>query len=212
MTYRDTGKRVFDIAAAIVAFAVSLPVMVVAAGAVWLMLGRPVVFRQQRSGMKGRPFILFKFRTMTGDRDVNGRLLPDEDRLHPLGRLLRSTSVDELPTLINVLRGEMSMVGPRPLFTFYDDRYNAFQRRRLEEKPGITGWAQIQGRNALSWNEKFKMDVWYVDHVSFRLDLKILWLTIWKVIKREGVSQPGQATVEYFQGNQPVSHENANER
>lgn len=200
MTYRETGKRLLDVAGALVACVFSFPLMVVAAGAIRVRLGRPIVFRQERAGKNGCPFVLYKFRTMTGDRDAEGNLLSDEERLQPLGQLLRSTSVDELPTLLNVLRGEMSMVGPRPLFTFYNDRYNSFQRRRLEVKPGITGWAQINGRNAATWDEKFQMDVWYVDNVSFWLDLKILFFTFWKVLKREGISQPGRATMERFQG------------
>lgn len=201
MTYRDSGKRIFDVVAAVLTFIMFLPLMIVAAGAVFVELGRPIIFRQVRAGLKGRPFTLFKLRTMTSERDAHGELLPDEDRLHPLGRFLRATSLDELPTLINVMRGEMSMVGPRPLFTFYNDRYNGFQRRRLEEKPGITGWAQINGRNAVDWDEKFRLDVWYVDHVSWRLDLKILAITAWKVLRRDGISQEGRATVEYFEGN-----------
>jgi sugar transferase EpsL len=159
-----------------------------------------VFVRQLRPGLHGRPFTLLKFRTMTEARDPAGNLLPDEQRLTRLGRFLRRTSLDELPELINVLKGEMSLVGPRPLLMQYLDRYTPEQARRHEVKPGITGWAQINGRNALTWEEKFKLDVWYVDHRSFRLDLRIILLTVWKVLRQEGISQPGQATMEEFQG------------
>lgn len=144
--------------------------------------------------------MLFKFRSMTEERGEDGNILPDARRLTTLGRILRSTSLDELPTFFNVLVGDMSLVGPRPLFTRYVDRYDASQRRRLEAKPGITGWAQVHGRNALDWDEKFKLDVWYVDHVSFMLDVKVLGITLWKVLRREGISAPGHATAEPFRG------------
>ncbi|MDW8226777.1 MAG: sugar transferase [Anaerolineales bacterium] len=164
--------------------------------------GSPVIFRQQRAGYKGRPFWIYKFRTMTDRTGPDGHLLPDEERLTPLGRFLRSTSLDELPELINVLRGEMSLVGPRPLFVKYLERYSPEQMRRHDVVPGITGWAQVNGRNAISWPEKFALDLWYVDHWSFWLDLKILWMTFWKTLKREGISQPGHATMEEFMGNE----------
>jgi sugar transferase EpsL len=143
---------------------------------------------------------MYKFRTMTDARDPQGNLLPDNQRLTPLGRFLRSTSLDELPELFNVLRGDMSMVGPRPLLMQYLDRYSTEQARRHTVKPGITGWAQVNGRNAVTWEDKFKLDVWYVDNQSFSLDLKIIALTVWKILKREGISQPGQATAEEFKG------------
>jgi sugar transferase EpsL len=165
-----------------------------------LKLGSPVFFRQQRPGRHGQPFMLFKFRTMTDDRDADGSLLPDERRLTPFGQFLRRTSLDELPELLNILRGEMSLVGPRPLLMQYLDRYTPEQARRHEVRPGITGWAQINGRNALSWEEKFALDVWYVDHLSLGLDLKILFLTVWKVLRREGISQEGYATMPEFEG------------
>ena len=158
----------------------------------------PIFFRQQRPGLDGKPFILLKFRTMTEDRDEHGNLLPDVKRLTRLGRFLRRTSLDELPELFNVLKGEMSLVGPRPLLMQYIDRYTAEQARRHEVKPGITGWAQINGRNAITWDKKFEYDVWYVDHQSFWLDLKIIALTIWKILKREGINQQGYATAEEF--------------
>jgi sugar transferase EpsL len=153
-----------------------------------------------RPGLHGKPFVMLKFRTMTDQRDANGELLPDDLRLTRFGKWLRSTSLDELPELFNVLKGEMSLVGPRPLLMEYLPRYTPEQARRHEVKPGITGWAQVNGRNALSWEEKFQLDVWYVDHWNLWLDMKILLLTIWKVLKREGICQPGQSTAEYFTG------------
>jgi lipopolysaccharide/colanic/teichoic acid biosynthesis glycosyltransferase len=163
-------------------------------------MGRPVVFRQVRPGLHGKPFGLLKFGTMTEERDYQGNLLPDEKRLTRLGRFLRATSLDELPELFNVVKGEMSLVGPRPLLMQYLDRYSPDQARRHEVKPGITGWAQVNGRNAITWEEKFRLDVWYVDHMSLWLDLKIIAMTMWKIVKREGISQPGHATMEEFKG------------
>jgi len=162
--------------------------------------GSPVFFRQRRPGLHGEPFTICKFRTMTDVRDAQGNLLPDEQRLTPFGRFLRCTSLDELPELFNVLKGDMSLVGPRPLLMRYLDRYTPEQMRRHEVRPGITGWAQVNGRNALTWEQKFALDVWYVDHQSLWLDLKIIVLTVWKILKREGISQPGQATMEEFMG------------
>ena len=166
-----------------------------------ILLGFPVLFKQSRPGKNGIPFTIYKFRTMTDEKDEFGNLLPDVKRLTRFGSFLRRTSLDELPELFNVLKGEMSLVGPRPLLIDYLPLYSPEQARRHEIKPGITGWAQINGRNSLSWQEKFEMDVWYVDHVSFWLDIKILFLTIWKVLKREGISQEGYATAEKFKGN-----------
>lgn len=163
-------------------------------------MGRRVLFVQKRPGLHGRPFALFKFRTMTYARDEQGNLLTDRERLSRLGRFLRSTSLDELPELFNVIKGDMSLVGPRPLLIQYLDRYTPEQARRHEVKPGITGWAQVNGRNALTWEEKFKLDIWYVDHMSFWLDLKIIAMTILKILKREGISQPGHMTMEEFKG------------
>ena len=163
-------------------------------------LGKPVFFRQRRPGYHAKPFMIYKFRTMSDARDAQGNLLPDEIRLTNLGRFLRATSLDELPELINVLRGEMSLVGPRPLLMQYLERYTPEQARRHDVLPGITGWAQINGRNVLTWEDKFRLDIWYVDHQSMLLDLKILFLTLWKVIRREGISQPGHATAEEFMG------------
>lgn len=202
MAYR--GKRLFDLVLTIPALAFLSPVLTIIALLVRVRLGSPVLFRQQRPGLHGRPFTLLKFRTMTDARDANGDLLPDEQRLPPFGQFLRRTSLDELPELINVLRGDMSLVGPRPLLMQYLDRYTPDQMRRHEVRPGITGWAQINGRNALSWEEKFALDVWYVDHLSLWLDLKITLLTMWKVLRREGISQEGFATMPEFMGTESV--------
>ena len=193
-------KRFFDIVVSILALLVLSPVLAILAFQVRHKLGRPVVFRQTRPGLHERPFAILKFRTMTDDRDADGSLLPDSDRLPPFGRFLRSTSLDELPELWNVLKGDMSLVGPRPLLMEYLELYSDEQARRHEVRPGITGWAQVNGRNALTWEDKFSLDVWYVDNHSLWLDLKILILTIAKVFKREGVSQDGHATMERFEG------------
>ena len=166
-------------------------------------LGAPVFFRQLRPGLHGLPFQMIKFRTMTDARGPSGQLLPDSDRLTPVGRFLRSSSLDELPELWNVLKGDMSLVGPRPLLMEYLPLYSPEQARRHEVRPGITGWAQVNGRNALSWEEKFKLDVWYVDHHSLWLDIKILWLTVRKVLVREGISGEGEATMSKFTGGKP---------
>ena len=200
--YRGLGKRLLDLCVTVPLLILLSPLLGIVALLVRFQLGSPVLFRQQRPGLHGRPFVLYKFRTMTDARDEQGHLLPDSDRLTPFGRFLRSTSLDELPELWNVLKGEMSLVGPRPLLMRYLDRYTPEQMRRHDVKPGITGWAQVNGRNALTWEKKFELDVWYVDHLSLGLDLKILALTFWKTLKREGISQPGQATMEEFMGSQ----------
>jgi lipopolysaccharide/colanic/teichoic acid biosynthesis glycosyltransferase len=194
------SKRSFDLLVTLLSLVVTLPLLLVIGLLVWIFLGRPVLFLQQRPGLKGRPFLAYKFRTMTNRRGPEGKLLPDAERLTPFGRFLRSTSLDDLPQLWNVLRGEMSLVGPRPLLMSYLERYTPEQRRRHDVLPGITGWAQIHGRNALSWDEKFTLDVWYVDNWSFWLDLRILFLTPWKVFRHEGISQPGHVTAEEFKG------------
>lgn len=199
--YTRFGKPLFDRTAAAAGLVVLSPVLGAVALLVRTKLGAPVLFRQTRPGLDGEPFEMVKFRTMTDARDAEGRLLPDAERLPPFGRFLRSTSLDELPELWNVLRGEMSLVGPRPLLMQYLPLYDHFQSRRHEVRPGITGWAQVNGRNVASWPERFEMDVWYVDHASLGLDLKILLATLLKVIRREGVAQEGQATVQYFTGN-----------
>jgi lipopolysaccharide/colanic/teichoic acid biosynthesis glycosyltransferase len=164
-------------------------------------MGRPIFFKQIRPGLRGNPFLIYKFRTMLDLRDENGNLLPDEKRLTKIGKFLRNTSLDELPELWNVLKGDMSLVGPRPLLMEYLGRYTPEQARRHNVKPGITGWAQINGRNAISWDEKFKLDVWYVDNWNIFLDLKIIFITLIKVIKREGISAEGHATMPEFKGN-----------
>jgi lipopolysaccharide/colanic/teichoic acid biosynthesis glycosyltransferase len=199
--YRSFGKRALDLLLGSMALLVFTPLLAVLALCVFLQLGLPVLFRQQRPGLRGVPFIIFKFRTMTNERDEAGQLLPARARLTPFGRVLRSTSLDELPELLNVIRGEMSLVGPRPLLMRYLDRYTPEQMRRHAVKPGITGWAQVNGRNALTWQEKFRLDLWYVDHLSLWLDLRILALTLWKTFIREGINQPGHTTMEEFTGN-----------
>jgi len=197
------SKRCFDLALTIPGLVLISPLLLVAAILVRLFLGAPVLFCQERPGYRGRMFRVYKFRSMTDARDKDGTLLADGARLTGLGRFLRAASIDELPELINVLRGEMSLVGPRPLLAQYLERYSPEQMRRHDVLPGITGWAQINGRNTLTWADKFRHDVWYVDHWSPGLDIKILWLTLWKVIRREGISQEGYATAEEFLGNPP---------
>jgi sugar transferase EpsL len=198
--YRHMGKRVLDLVLVVPALMLLAPLLAVIALLVRLKLGAPVLFQQQRPGLHGKPFLIMKFRTMTDERDAEGNLLPDEKRLTAFGRWLRSTSLDELPELLNVLKGDMSLVGPRPLRMRYLERYTPEQMRRHESKPGLTGWAQINGRNAISWEERFERDVWYVDHLSLRLDLYIIWQTVDKVLKREGISQQGHVTMEEFKG------------
>jgi lipopolysaccharide/colanic/teichoic acid biosynthesis glycosyltransferase len=196
------SKRMFDLLATSIGLIVILPMLLVISLLVRIFLGIPIFFRQRRPGYKGKPFTTYKFRTMTNRCGPDGKMLPDAERLNPFGRFLRSTSLDDLPQLLNVLRGEMSLVGPRPLLMQYLNRYTPEQMRRHDVLPGITGWAQIHGRNVLDWNEKFRLDLWYVDHRTFWLDMKILFMTPWKVLKREGISQPGQATAEEFKGKQ----------
>ncbi len=193
-------KRLFDVVASACALLLlALPLLVV----IWMVrrkLGSPVFFTQMRPGLHGKPFLMVKFRTMTDARGPDGALLPDADRLTPFGRFLRATSLDELPELWNVLKGDMSLVGPRPLLMEYLPLYSPEQARRHAVRPGVTGWAQVNGRNTLSWDDKFKLDVWYVDHRSLWLDLKILWLTVRKVLVREGISAAGEATMGKFTG------------
>jgi sugar transferase EpsL len=193
-------KRLFDLIAASLGLLVLWPFLGLLALCVRIGFGRPVLYLQLRPGYRARSFTLMKFRTMTAAQDAQGQLLPDGERLTRLGRFLRSHSLDDLPNVWNVLRGEMSLVGPRPLLMQYLERYTATQARRHEVLPGITGWAQVNGRNALDWEERFRLDVWYVDHWSLGLDLRILWLTVAKVLRREGINQPGHATSEEFRG------------
>jgi sugar transferase EpsL len=200
--YRRWGKRVFDVVTAALALLLLAPVLVITATLVRLLLGSPVRFLQERPGLHGIAFTLLKFRTMTDVRDREGKLLPDALRLTRLGRFLRSSSLDELPELWNVLRGDMSLVGPRPLLMHYLERYSPEQARRHETRPGITGWAQVNGRNALNWERRLELDVWYVDNCSMWLDLKILAWTVWEVLVHRGINHPGSTTMPEFQGEQ----------
>jgi lipopolysaccharide/colanic/teichoic acid biosynthesis glycosyltransferase len=195
------GKRLFDLICASLALLLLSPILLFLAILVRLSIGSPILFRQARPGYRGRPFFIYKFRTMTDRLAPDGGLLPDAERLTPLGRFLRSYSLDELPELFNILRGEMSFVGPRPLLMEYLGRYSPEQMRRHDVPPGLTGWAQVNGRNAITWEEKFDYDVWYVDHWSFWLDMRIILTTVWKTLKREGISQEGRATADFFMGN-----------
>lgn len=202
LMYKNFFKRIFDFIAALIALLLIGWLIVVVA--IWLHFankGAGAFFLQPRPGKNGKIFKVIKFKTMTDGKDENGNLLPDEKRLTKVGKFVRSTSIDELPQLINVLKGDMSLIGPRPLLVQYLPLYNEIQARRHEVRPGITGWAQCHGRNAISWQKKFELDVWYVDNLSFIVDLKVLFLTIKKVFKREGISQEGNATMEIFNGN-----------
>ena len=204
--WRLFAKRLIDVCVASLALVSLAPLMLFLAGVVRVRLGSPVLFRQRRPGFRGRIFEVLKFRTMTDKRDSSGRLLPDEDRLTRLGLFLRSTSLDELPQLVNVLKGDLSLVGPRPLLVQYLERYTPEQARRHEVVPGITGWSQVNGRNAISWGEKFDMDVWYVDHWSLVLDIKIIFLTIFRVISRHGISDGASLTTKEFMGSRTENH------
>lgn len=199
-------KRLFDIVLILIALPVWVLAMLMLMLLVRFKLGTPIFFTQTRPGLHGKPFTLIKFRTMTDARGADGKMLPDADRLTDFGRFLRSSSLDELPELINVLRGEMSLVGPRPLLMQYMPRYTPEQARRHEVKPGITGWAQVNGRNALTWEQKFALDVWYVDYRSLALDVRILCRTLWRVAKREGISRDGHATMTEFLGRETSNH------
>jgi sugar transferase EpsL len=199
-SYRRFGKRLLDVGAAAVALVVLSPIVLLTAALVQVAMGSPILFRQRRPGLFGRPFVLYKFRTMRNSPAPDGGELPDEDRLTPLGRWLRSTSLDELPELVNVLKGDMSLVGPRPLLMEYLPLYTEDQARRHDVRPGLTGWAQVNGRNAVSWPEKFRLDVWYVDNAGFALDLRILLMTARQIVRREGITQTGHVTAERFTG------------
>jgi len=193
-------KRLIDIVGSLIGLALSSPIIIVISIIIYFTMGRPIFFKQVRPGLKGKPFVIYKFRTMLDLKDEKGNLLPDEKRLTTIGKFLRSTTLDELPEFWNVLKGDMSLVGPRPLLMEYLDRYTPEQARRHNVKPGMTGWAQVNGRNAISWEEKFKLDVWYVDNWNILLDLKIILLTILKVLRREGISAEGHATMPEFRG------------
>jgi len=199
--YKHFFKRFFDFWISLIALICISPILLVVT--IWLHFankGAGALFFQERPGKDGKIFKVMKFKTMTDERDANGELLPDADRLTRVGRLVRSTSIDELPQLFNVLKGDMSLIGPRPLLVQYLPLYSKEQARRHEVRPGISGWAQCHGRNNISWTEKFKLDVWYVDHVSLMTDLKVIWITVMKVLKRADISQEGQATMEAFNG------------
>ncbi len=198
--YNPFGKRLFDLIAGLALLAAASPVLLVVALLTRMRIGTPVLFRQQRPGLKGEPFTLVKFRTMRTATDQQGKDLPDEARLTPFGDFLRRRSLDELPALLNVVAGDMSLVGPRPLLMQYLDRYTPEQRRRHDVRPGLTGWTQVNGRNALSWEEKFALDTWYVDNISFALDLKILAMTARQILVPSGISHPEHATMPEFRG------------
>ena len=204
-------KRVFDFSVSLILMGVLFPLFVVIALLVRLNLGSPVIFAQLRPGWQGRPFMLYKFRSLTDDTDENGYLLPDAQRFTRFSALLRRSSLDELPELINVLKGDMSLVGPRPLLMQYLDRYDTVQARRHEVRPGITGWAQVNGRNAISWEEKFKLDVWYVDHHHFFLDIQILLMTLVAVFRQQGIHETGHVTAQEFMGTDLRTDEYKNE-
>ena len=195
-------KRFFDIFSSLLAIILLSPILLITAVTVRIKLGSPVLFKQERPGKDEKIFVLKKFRTMTDERDENGELLPDDVRLTKFGRFLRSTSIDELPELFSILKGDMSVIGPRPLLVRYLPRYNEYQHRRHEVRPGLSGWAQVNGRNTVSWEEKFRMDVEYVDNYSLLFDIKILFLTIVNVLKHEGISSETSATMEEFMGNE----------
>jgi len=194
-------KTMFDFSLSLIGFILLSPILCLLVIIIFFSIGTPILFKQRRPGLNGKPFHFYKFRTMTNEKYNNGRLLSDYDRLTSFGKFLRKTSLDEFPSLWNVLKGDMSLVGPRPLLMEYLSLYSKKQMRRHEVKPGITGWAQINGRNAVSWQVKFKLDVWYVENQSFWLDVKIILLTIWKVLKREGISHGSEATMPKFKGN-----------
>ena len=193
-------KRIFDITLSLILIVVFLPFYIIVTILILAKMGSPILFRQQRPGYKEKIFGIYKFRTMTNEKDKNGILFPDDQRLPKVGKIIRSLSLDELPQIFNVLKGEMSFVGPRPLLIEYLDRYDDRQKRRHDVKPGITGWAQVNGRNAISWEQKFEYDVWYVENQSFWLDIKILWMTFLKVIRRSDISSDSSATMEKFMG------------
>lgn len=194
-------KRFFDITLSLAMILLLSPILIILYFLVKIKLGSPVLFKQERPGYRGRIFVLYKFRSMKDSKDPHGNLLPDADRLTDFGKFLRSTSLDELPELYNILKGDMSFVGPRPLLVKYLQRYNKDQARRHEVRPGLTGWAQVNGRNAISWEEKFKLDVWYVDNWNLLLDFKIMWLTMAAVFKKEGINAEGESTISEFMGN-----------
>ena len=202
MLYRNFFKRIFDFIVSLIGVLILSPIFLIVSVLLFFANGGKPFFFQRRPGKNERIFLLVKFKTMNDKKDKEGNLLPDEKRLTSLGKFVRKTSLDEIPQLLNVLKGDMSLIGPRPLLVDYLPLYNEFQKRRHEVKPGITGWAQVNGRNAIGWEQKFELDVWYVDHISLMLDIKVLWLTVTKVFKSEGISQQGHATMPFFKGSQ----------
>ena len=198
--YKKIIKPIFDVVLALVLLLLLSPLLLIVVLGIYIQGERPVFFKQKRPGKDGKIFTIYKLRTMTNEKDEEGNLLPDEQRLHSFGKLIRSLSLDELPQLFNVIKGEMSFIGPRPLLIEYLPLYNEEQKRRHDIKPGITGWAQVNGRNSISWKKKFELDTFYVDNISFLLDMRIVWLTLKKIIQREGVSSSTHATVEKFNG------------
>ncbi|BFL77528.1 sugar transferase [Staphylococcus hominis] len=195
-------KRLFDIAVSATGLIISAPITLTTAVVISKKLGKPVLFRQVRPGQDGKPFEIYKFRTMSDERDENGELLPDDQRMTPVGTFIRKSSIDELPQLINVLKGDISLVGPRPLLMEYLPLYNDEQKKRHNVKPGITGWAQVNGRNAISWDQKFKLDVWYAENQSFKLDMYIIYKTIINILQRKDINAPNHVTAEKFKGNE----------
>ncbi|PNZ70015.1 sugar transferase [Staphylococcus croceilyticus] len=195
-------KRLFDIAVSATGLIISAPITLTAAAVIAKKLGKPVLFKQTRPGQYGEPFKIYKFRTMSDERDENGELLPDEQRMTPVGTFIRKSSIDELPQLINVLKGDISLVGPRPLLMEYLPLYNEEQKKRHNVKPGITGWAQVNGRNAITWDEKFKLDVWYAENQSFKLDMYIIYKTVINILQRKDINAPNHVTAEKFKGNE----------
>jgi len=203
MLYARYGKRVFDITASLVILLISLPILILISVLLFIQNRGDIFFYHKRSGYQEKPFYMIKFKTMTDDKDEKGNILPDMKRITAVGNWIRRLSLDELPQLLNVLKGDMSLIGPRPLLMRYLPLYNDKQRKRHNVKPGITGWAQVNGRNTISWERKFELDVYYVDHYSFRLDMKILWFTILKVLKREGINQSDARPMQPFEGTNP---------
>jgi lipopolysaccharide/colanic/teichoic acid biosynthesis glycosyltransferase len=204
--YKNIFKRIIDIIVASTVLVITLPVIIIVWIILYIVTKKSPFFRQYRPGKNGKIFSIIKFKTMNDRKDAEGNLLPDVERLTALGRFIRKTSLDELPQLLNVIKGDMSIVGPRPLLVEYLPLYNSFQRRRHNVRPGITGWAQVNGRNAISWEQKFEYDVWYVDHVGFLFDIKILWMTVFKVTKSEGINAAQSATMEKFSGTSIINN------
>lgn len=205
--YREVSKRIFDIFLALFLFIFMSPIFVIVGFLIFIFMGKPIIFKQERPGLNGKLFTIFKFRTMNNSTDENGVLVQDSERITYLGKVLRSSSIDELPEIWNILTGKMSFVGPRPLLVEYLDLYSAQQSRRHEVKPGLTGWAQVNGRNNISWEDKFNLDIWYVDKVSFMLDLKIILKTITYIIKREGVTSKNHVTSPKFKSSSEQEHQ-----